>query len=60
MEMKNFILAQLEREVATSRKVLERVPEGRNDWKPHEKSISLGYLSSLVASMPGSFSMMVE
>lgn len=60
MEIKDFILEQLEREVATSRKVLERVPEGRNDWKPHEKSMALGYLASLVASMPGWVSLMVD
>jgi uncharacterized damage-inducible protein DinB len=32
--------------------VLERVPAGRNDWKPHEKSMPLGYLAALVAMMP--------
>ena len=52
MKMTDFFLAQLEREMPPSRRVLERVPEGRNDWKPHEKSMPLGYLSTLVASMP--------
>jgi uncharacterized damage-inducible protein DinB len=32
--------------------VLERVPDGRRDFKPHEKSMPFGYLSTLVASMP--------
>ena len=37
MELKDFFLEQLEQEAAASRKVVERVPEGRNDWKPHER-----------------------
>ncbi|HUZ04373.1 MAG TPA: DinB family protein [Acidobacteriaceae bacterium] len=60
MELKKFFLAQLEREAAATRKVLERVPEGRNDWKPHEKSMPLGYLAALVAEMPGWPTLMIE
>ncbi len=36
-----------------TRRALERVPEGRNDWKPHDKSMPLGYLARLAAIMPG-------
>ena len=50
--MTELFLAQLEREAKVSRRVLERVPDGRRDWKPHEKSMPFGYLSTLVASMP--------
>jgi uncharacterized damage-inducible protein DinB len=39
---------------------LERVPEGRNDWKPHQKSMPLGYLSHLVATMPDWVTMTIE
>ena len=53
MELKKIFLEQMEREAATTRKTIERVPEGRNDWKPHEKSMTLGYLAALVAGMPG-------
>ena len=60
MEMKGFFLAQLEREAAACRKVVDRVPEGRNDWKPHEKSMALGYLAALVATMPGWVTLMIE
>jgi uncharacterized damage-inducible protein DinB len=60
MELKSFFLEKLEQEAEASRKVLERVPEGRSDWKPHEKSMSLGHLAALVAAMPGWTTLMVE
>lgn len=60
MQMTDLFLAELEREAAATRRVLERVPEGRNDWKPHEKSMPLGYLATLVATMPGWIDMMVN
>ena len=46
-----LLTAELDREAAGTRRMLERVPEGRNDWKPHEKSMPLGYLAGLVATM---------
>ncbi|HEX9608007.1 MAG TPA: DinB family protein [Gemmatimonadaceae bacterium] len=52
MKMNEMLLAQLEREAPGTRKALERVPEGKNDWKPHPKSMALGSLAALVASMP--------
>jgi uncharacterized damage-inducible protein DinB len=42
---------ELDREAVATRRALERVPEGRNDWKPHEKSMELGYLAGLTATM---------
>ncbi len=60
MELKKYFLEQLEGEGAASRKVIERVPEGGNTWKPHERSMELGYLAALVASMPGWLAMMIE
>jgi uncharacterized damage-inducible protein DinB len=53
MKMTELFLGELEREAAATRKVLERVPEGRPEWVPHPKSMRLGYLSTLVATMPG-------
>jgi uncharacterized damage-inducible protein DinB len=60
MEMRMYFLEQLEHEAAACRRVLERVPEGHNSWKPHERSMELGYLAALVASMPGWLSFMIE
>ena len=60
MELKDFFLKQVEREAAANRKVLERVPEGKNSWKPHERSMELGYLAALVAMMPGWLSLIIE
>lgn len=45
-------LKELEAEAAASRKCLERIPVSLSDWKPHEKSMPLGYLSLLVAEIP--------
>jgi uncharacterized damage-inducible protein DinB len=59
MVMTKFFTDQLDREVAASRKVLERVPEGRDDWKPHERSMAMGYLAALVAQMPAWIAMML-
>ena len=59
MQIKDLFSAQLDREAVISRRALERVPEGRADWKPHEKSMPLGYLSTLVATMPSWIAMMI-
>ena len=52
MTMIEWFLAELESEAGKSRRVLEQVPAGKRDWKPHEKSMPLGYLSELVANIP--------
>ena len=52
MKTTEWILAQLESEAPRTRRALERVPEGRDDWKPHERSMPLGRLAMLVATMP--------
>ena len=54
MEMKELYLAQLEREMVGSRKALERVPGGKPDWKPHPKSMALGYLASVASGADSS------
>jgi len=60
MKLKDLFLETIRREEAGTRKALERVPEGKNDWAPHEKSMKLGYLASLVASMPSWIDLMIH
>src|ERR1700749_4588696 len=60
MELKRLFLEQLEGQGVGSRKAIERVREGQNGWKPHEKSMELGSLAALVATMPGWVALMIE
>ena len=46
-------LEEFDAEMASTRRVLERVPSDKPDWKPHPKSFSLAHLTQLVATMPG-------
>ena len=46
-------IAELKHEAASTKRILERVPDGKFDWKPHEKSMTLGRLTSHVAELPG-------
>lgn len=52
MKLTEFFREQLDREVERSRKALAEVPEGKYDWKPHEKSMIFGYLADMVATIP--------
>ena len=52
MELTEFLRAELDREVERSRRALEQAPEGKYDWKPHEKSMIFGYLANMVATIP--------
>jgi uncharacterized damage-inducible protein DinB len=53
-------LTELEAEVSATRKCLERVPFELFSWKPHEKSMAMGYLTLLVADMPRWITTMIE
>jgi DinB family len=52
--------AQLEAEAKRTRGALERVPEGKDDWAPHPKSMPLGRLAMLVARMPTWFGLIIQ
>jgi len=52
MKLTELFVAQLDAEAPRTRRTLEHVPEGRNDWKPHDKSMPFGRLALLVATMP--------
>jgi uncharacterized damage-inducible protein DinB len=60
MKMTDQFLAQLDAESRRTRRALERVPEGRDDWTPHQKSMPLGRLAGLIARMPSWISMILE
>jgi uncharacterized damage-inducible protein DinB len=58
--LRSLFLTELDREGMLTKRALERVPEGRDDWKPHAKSMPLGRLANLIAMMPGWITMMIE
>jgi uncharacterized damage-inducible protein DinB len=60
MKMTELLRAQLETEADRTRRALERTPEGRDDWKPHEKSMTLGGLAMLVARLPSWLAMIIK
>jgi len=60
MTITELLLAELDRAAVAIRKALERVPEGKNDWKPHPKSMPLGSLATIVANIPGWLDMVVN
>jgi len=58
MSTVDALLGELDREAQTTKRVLERVPDDRLGWKPHEKSMSLGQLALHVATVPGAIAEM--
>ena len=53
MALADTLLEELEQEAVTTRRVLERVPEKNLNWRPHEKSRTLGELALHIANTPG-------
>jgi len=53
MSIADSLLPELDQEMASTRRALERVPEDKLAWKPHEKSMTLGRLASHISELPG-------
>lgn len=53
MAIRDTLLPEFDREMAITRRTLERIPDDKLDWKPHDKSMSLGGLSGHLANLPG-------
>lgn len=52
MAITDSLLPEFDHEMATTRRLLDRVPEADLGWKPHEKSMSLGQLAGHIANIP--------
>jgi hypothetical protein len=53
MGVSEGLLKEIDLEMASTRKTLERIPEDKLTWKPHEKSMGLGRLAGHLAELPG-------
>ncbi len=53
MSIADTLLPEFDQEMATTRRVIERVPDDNPDWKPHPKSFSVAHLAQLLAWLPG-------
>ena len=53
MSMNDALLMEFVREMSLTRKTLERVPDDKLGWKPHEKSGTMGWLAGHLANLPG-------
>ncbi len=60
MSIGQSMLAEYDQEMATTRRVLERVPFDKADWKPHEKSFSMTQLASHLRDMAGWMAVTVQ
>ena len=53
MSLSEPLLREFDEEMKTTRRVIERVPSEKGEWKPHAKSFSMAHLTQLTATMPG-------
>jgi len=60
MNLTQLFLDELDREAPRTRRALEHVPLGRDEWTPHPKSMPLGRLAGLVAAMPSWVTLVIE
>ncbi len=59
MSIGSSMVPEFDQEMTTTRRLLERVPSEKAEWKPHPKSFALGHLAQLVARMPGWITMTI-
>ena len=52
MSVKDSLLPEFDMEMDNTRRTLERVPDGKFDWKPHERSGTLGWMAGHIAQIP--------
>ena len=60
MKLTELFIEDMERERDKTRKAVAAVPEGKGDWKPHDKAMPFGRLAGLVAQMPSWIAMMID
>jgi uncharacterized damage-inducible protein DinB len=60
MKMIEIFLKEMEEEAQTTRKMLQRVPDDKYDWKPHEKSMSIQRLATHIAELPSWVKMAID
>ncbi|MBP1624272.1 MAG: hypothetical protein H6Q07_2292 [Acidobacteria bacterium] len=60
MSIRDLLLPELDQEMANTRNLLQRVPMDRPDWKPHNKSMTMGRLAGHVAELPNWAARIVE
>ena len=60
MKLIELLASELDREAGRSKRALENMPEGKHDWKPHDKSMIFGYLADMVATIPMWIQMEIE
>jgi uncharacterized damage-inducible protein DinB len=53
MSLGEALLPEFNQEMANTRRTLERVPEDKFDWKPHQRSMTMGRLATHLAELPG-------
>ncbi|HEY4216706.1 MAG TPA: DinB family protein [Gemmatimonadaceae bacterium] len=59
MSISDLLLPEFDNEIVVTRRVLERVPDDRGHWKPHDKSFPMAHLAQLVARLPAWVNMII-
>jgi len=60
VKLTELFIADLDREAPLTKRALEAYPDGKEDFKPHEKSMAFGRLASMIAMMPSWLAMQIE